>query len=108
SASSKELRMSLPITAVGPLKVLTKPIFTDFPWAMAGPAVSARTAPAAIDILFIAVPPYFLLGDHITDRILLAYDLLAYDEPLLDARQAVRIAPERVARSDSPPDIGAL
>ena len=34
--------MSLPITAVGPLNVLTKPIFTDLPWAMAGPAASAR------------------------------------------------------------------
>src|SRR5262245_16680529 len=59
SPSSKELRMSLPITAVGPLKVLTKPIFTDLPWAMAGPAASARTAPAAIDILFIRGPPFF-------------------------------------------------
>src|SRR5262245_53011327 len=59
SPSSKELRMSLPMTAVGPLKVLTKPIFTDLPWAMAGPAANARTAPAAIDILFIRGPPFF-------------------------------------------------
>ena len=79
--------MSLPITAVGPLNVLTKPIFTDLLWAMAGPAASARTAPAAIDIFFISVPPYFPLGDDIADC-----SPLAYDEPLLDARQAVRIA----------------
>src|ERR1700693_5418877 len=93
SASSKELRMSLPITAVGPLNVLTKPIFTDLPWAMAGPAASNRTAPAAINVLFILFPPYFPLGDDIADRL-----PLAYDEPLLDARQAVRIGQRRLRK----------
>src|SRR6266571_6737091 len=44
--------MSFPITAVGPLKVLTKPILTGL-WARAGPAASAITAPSATDIAFI-------------------------------------------------------
>ncbi len=35
--------MSLPITAVGPLNVLTNPIFTDC-WATAGAAPSAARA----------------------------------------------------------------
>ena len=34
--------MSLPITAVGPLNVLTKPILTDLPCAMAGPAAERQ------------------------------------------------------------------
>jgi len=61
---------------------------------MAGPAASARTAPAAIDIFFISIPPYFPLGDDITDRI-----ALAYDEPLLDARQAVRMGQRRLGKT---------
>ena len=39
--------MSLPITAVGPLKVLTKPILTGLPWPAAGPAASAESAATA-------------------------------------------------------------
>ena len=49
--------MSLPITAVGPLNVLTKPILTDLLWAMAGPAPSASAAPAASSSLFMSVLP---------------------------------------------------
>src|SRR6185295_17797195 len=66
SASSKELRMSLPITAVGPLKVETKPILMVSP-ANAGPE-SARLdsesamAPASQYAVFILVsPPRYLL-----------------------------------------------
>src|SRR5262245_12497565 len=41
--------MSLPITAVGPLNVLMKPILMDFCWALSGPADSATmTAAAAV------------------------------------------------------------
>src|SRR5262245_45220403 len=47
SASSTELRMSLPMTAVGPLKVLTKPIFTLLCWAGAGAAASTASAVVA-------------------------------------------------------------
>ena len=53
--------MSLPITAVGPLNVLTKPILTDLPWASAGPAASARIAPAGstVFLIFHSLPlPY--------------------------------------------------
>jgi hypothetical protein len=56
SASSKELRMSLPMTAVGPLKVETKPILI----VSAAPAgcVSARAAiPASQNAFFICVFP---------------------------------------------------
>ncbi len=63
--------MSLPITAVGPLNVLTKPILTDLPWAMAGPAPSASTAPAwQSSPLHVSSPPklrQWLLGRrHLT------------------------------------------
>ena len=34
--------MSLPITAVGPLKVLMKPILTGLPWPAAGPGGKRR------------------------------------------------------------------
>ena len=37
----------LPMTATGPLNVLTKPILIDFCWATAGPAASSRAALAA-------------------------------------------------------------
>src|SRR6185437_5112806 len=50
--------MSLPITAVGPLNVLTKPILTDLPWLMAGPAPNARTAAAANSSFFMVVLPF--------------------------------------------------
>ncbi len=39
--------MLLPITAVGPLKVDTKPILMDFCCAAAGTAASIKAAPAA-------------------------------------------------------------
>jgi hypothetical protein len=52
---------------------------------MAGPAASARIDPAAINVLFISIPPFFPLGDDIADRI-----ALAYAQPRLDARHAVR------------------
>src|SRR5712691_10575608 len=45
--------MSLPITAVGPLKVLTNPIFTDC-WAAAGAAPSATNAAVPIRIRFMS------------------------------------------------------
>ena len=44
--------MSLPITAVGPLNVLIKPILTVFCWAIAGPAASASAAAARTVVLF--------------------------------------------------------
>ena len=40
--------MSAPITAVGPLKVLMKPILTVLSWAIAGPEASASAVPATI------------------------------------------------------------
>src|SRR5262249_16205866 len=40
--------MSLPITAVGPLNVLMKPIFTEF-WPKAGAPASANIRPSPID-----------------------------------------------------------
>ena len=39
--------MSLPMTATGPLNVLTKPILIDLFWAAAGPAASNTAALAA-------------------------------------------------------------
>ena len=52
SASSNELRMSLPMTATGPLKVEMKPILTDFCWAMRlAPAASSNAAPAINTLL---------------------------------------------------------
>src|SRR5262245_57503353 len=45
SASSNELRMSLPIMAAGPLKVVTKPIFT-YGCAIAGCMVASARAAA--------------------------------------------------------------
>src|SRR5580704_8933047 len=47
SASSKELRMSLPITAVGPLKVETKPILMVSP-AKAEPEQARLDSESAI------------------------------------------------------------
>src|ERR1700674_4706615 len=56
--------MSLPITAVGPLKVSTNPILTEF-CAMAGPAANARAATAASDAFFIgSIPPLWILNLH--------------------------------------------
>ena len=48
--------MSLPMAAVGPLNVLTKPILTVFCWAMAGPATSASAAAATIALLIACIP----------------------------------------------------
>src|SRR5262245_26509432 len=45
--------MSLPITAVGPLNVLTKPIFTDC-WAAAGAVESAASAAVPMRSLFMS------------------------------------------------------
>src|SRR5579863_7761815 len=56
SASSNELRMSLPMAAVGPLNVLTNPIFTDLFWANAGPAATA-IAPTTSNAHFIMCSP---------------------------------------------------
>src|SRR5512140_2491327 len=55
SASSNELRMSLPITAVGPLKVETKPILMVSP-ADAGCASARIAAPASPNAFFITTP----------------------------------------------------
>src|ERR1700751_4508587 len=55
SASSKELRMSLPITAVGPEKVETKPILTVSP-AKAGLASASAAAPASQNADFMIFP----------------------------------------------------
>src|SRR5262245_10804755 len=57
SASSKELRMSLPMAATGPLKVLMKPILIVLFWAVAGPAASNNAAPATIKVLRICSSP---------------------------------------------------
>src|SRR5882724_6244477 len=60
SASSKELRMSLPITAVGPLKVETNPILMESAaWAV---VASARAvAPASQNAVLMSVlPPRYL------------------------------------------------
>src|SRR3954463_11812539 len=54
--------MSLPMTAVGPEKVETNPILTDFCWAPAGPTRSATDAAASINVLVIAILPR-VLGD---------------------------------------------
>src|ERR1700737_2539638 len=55
SASSNELRMSLPITAVGPLKVETNPILVES--AAARGFSSARTvAPASQNAVLILLP----------------------------------------------------
>jgi len=45
--------MSLPITAVGPLNVLTKPIFTGC-WAPAGATPSATSAAVPMRSLFMS------------------------------------------------------
>ena len=47
--------MSLPMTAVGPLNVLTKPILTDLLWANAGTVPSASAAVVASSSLFMVV-----------------------------------------------------
>src|SRR6516165_6929753 len=54
-ASSNELRMSLPITAVGPEKVETKPILMVSP-AEAGPASRSAVAPASQKAVFMLFP----------------------------------------------------
>src|SRR6266566_5639076 len=57
SASSKELRMSLPITAVGPLKVETNPILIVSP-ADAEFASTSAVAPASqYAVLILNSPP---------------------------------------------------
>src|ERR1700760_3098047 len=55
SASANELRMSLPTTAVGPLKVETKPILMVSP-ADAGFASTSAAAPASQNAVFITTP----------------------------------------------------
>src|SRR5262245_38232821 len=56
SASSKELRMSLPIAAVGPLKVEIKPILMVSA-ATAGCASARAAMPASQNAFFILVSP---------------------------------------------------
>src|SRR5712692_5512780 len=56
SASSNELRMSLPITAVGPLKVETNPILMVSA-ATAGFASARTVAPASQNAVLIVTPP---------------------------------------------------
>src|SRR5262250_1399757 len=56
SASSKELRMSLPIAAVGPLKVEIKPILMVSA-ATAGCASARAAMPASQNAVFILVSP---------------------------------------------------
>src|SRR3974377_1848662 len=51
--------MCLPITAVGPLNVLTNPIFTEF-CAAAGTTWNASAQPMQIAIFFIVCPPLWL------------------------------------------------
>jgi hypothetical protein len=51
-ASSKESRISLPITAVGPLKVPTNPIRTGV-WALSGEAVSKSSTARPVVAVFI-------------------------------------------------------
>src|SRR6185312_9156407 len=70
SASSKELRMSLPITAVGPLKVETKPILMVSP-ADAGCASARMAAPASQNAFFIITPSSIIApepGDRAVPR----------------------------------------
>src|SRR5450755_4160211 len=56
SASSNELRMPLPITAVGPLKVETTPILMESA-ATAGFASASAVAPASQNAVLIFSPP---------------------------------------------------
>src|SRR4051812_17570915 len=53
--------MSLPITAVGPLKVLMKPILTGLPCPAAGPPASTESAATAIN-RFRIFSPFNMLG----------------------------------------------
>src|SRR4051812_18922797 len=93
--------MSLPITAVGPLKVLTKPILTAFCCAKTVPAGSARSparapapAPAASvsrkDPRFIVVPPLVLPGRQPPPVV--AISAPARAEPLLELRQQLKFS----------------
>ena len=65
SASSNELRILLPITATGPLKVETKPILTVFCWAIAGPAASIKAALATNKALRMYVLPLGRFGPFV-------------------------------------------
>src|SRR5215471_17458514 len=75
SASSNELRMSLPITAVGPENVETKPILMVSP-ADAGPASRSAVAPASQNAVFmfpsLMVSPPARLLDLFVRKILLS------------------------------------
>src|SRR5438105_2611359 len=68
--SSNELRMSLPIAAVGPLNVDTKPILIVFCWAIADAVARASIAQAASSVFFIEVlpEPVCAKGKIIVDR----------------------------------------
>src|SRR5690242_12432197 len=54
--------MSLPITAVGPLKVETKPILMLLFWAAAEPPIASARAPASNNVLRIVHPPKAVLA----------------------------------------------
>src|SRR5882757_2775315 len=62
SASSNELRMSLPITAVGPLNVETNPILMVSA-AKAGCASARTAAPASHKAVLILIP-LLVIGPH--------------------------------------------
>ena len=53
SASSNELRMSLPIAATGPLNVETKPILIVFCCGIAGATLSSMSAVVPSSTFFI-------------------------------------------------------
>src|SRR5215475_11953613 len=70
SASSNELRMSLPMTATGPLNVLMNPILMDFCWADAGTAASSKAVLAAKRALRIWDPPLGSLARVLLDTLM--------------------------------------
>src|SRR6185312_2274636 len=86
--SSNELRMSLPITATGPLNVLMKPILMVFCWAAAGPAASNNAALAAKRVLRIVFLP-----EAVSARVL---------DGLMYRKSRALVHPEKM-RSDVPP-----
>src|SRR6185369_17805724 len=76
SASSKELRMSLPMAATGPLNELMKPILTVFCWAADGAAATAANAttaqPASNKRFMTRNPPDEILEGSLARRALAA------------------------------------
>src|SRR4051795_5860137 len=76
SASSKELRMSFPMAATGPLNELMKPILTVFCWAADGAAATAASATTAQPVsnkrFMIEHPPDDILAGSLARRALAA------------------------------------